>query len=82
MSKANYACAVEDGAAGHRLGVGEQDRFEVDLINPVRWFGCRPPCVGAIGRGVAIGATGDRDARELDPGGGEAIGDVVGVVVR
>src|SRR5262245_64466709 len=48
----------------------------------MRWFGRRPPAVGTIFRGIALGATRNRNARHLDPGGRGANGGVIGIVVR
>ena len=58
--------AVEQGHAGQRGRVAQQDRLEVDLVDAVRRLGRGPPGVGALGLGVAVAPAGNRDARELE----------------
>jgi hypothetical protein len=76
------ARAIENAQVRHRLGMREQDGLEEDLVDAMRRLGRRAPGVGPTGRGVALRAARDRDARQLDARGGRAIGDVVGIVRR
>jgi|SRR5580700_8185960 hypothetical protein len=46
----------------------------------MRRFGCRPPGIGAASRRVAFGATGNRDAPDLNSGRRGAKGDIVRIV--
>ena len=68
LHEAGRLAAVPDRHAGLRLGVREQDRLEVDLVDAVRRLGRRPPAVGAALVAVAGRARGDVDARQLAAG--------------
>src|SRR5580692_9478395 len=46
----------------------------------MRRFGCRPPGIGAAFRRVAFGATGNRDAPDLNSGRRGTKGDIVWIV--
>ena len=74
--------AVEDRDAGRRPSMREQDRFEVDLVDPVWRLRGRPPGIRATLGGVAVAAARDRDARNFPAHHRRAIGDVIGVVHR
>ncbi len=65
-----------------RLGGGmtEQDRFEIDLVDPVWRLGRRPPRVGSAGCAVTGRAAGNFDATQLDARCRGPIGAVVGEV--
>ncbi len=73
---------IQDRDAGRRRGMVEKDRFEKDLVDPMRRLRGRPPCIRATRGGVAVAAAGDRDARQLPPDHRRAIGDVVRIVRR
>src|SRR5262249_61086292 len=46
----------------------------------MRWLRCWPPRVGTTFRDIALGATRNRNASHLDPGGRGPKGDIVGIV--
>ncbi len=73
---------IEDPDSGLRLGAGKQDGFEIDLVDPMWRFGCRPIGVWPFGRRVTVRATRDRDARQLASDDGRAICAVIGEVGR
>jgi len=58
----------------------EQDRLQIDLIDPVRRLRRRPPCIGAARGAVAGGAAGNLDPAELNARRGCPVGAVVGEV--
>src|SRR5690348_1740102 len=72
--------AAQDAQSGHRRSVREHYRLEIELVDTMRRFGSWPPGVRPARRRVALGATRNRNARELDPGRGSAKGDVVRIV--
>jgi hypothetical protein len=57
---------IEDAQPRCRRRRSEQHWFEVNLIDPMRRFRGRPPRVGADFSRIALGTTGNPDARELD----------------
>ncbi len=69
--------ARQNGDARLSGGVAEQDRLEIDLVDPVRRLGRRPPGVGAAGGAVAARARGNVDTAELDAGRRGPIGAIV-----
>jgi hypothetical protein len=80
LLKVDHRRAAQDSQSRNCCRVCEQHGFEIDLVDPMRGFGRRPPGIGAALRSVAFGATGNRDAPELNSGRGGAKGDVVRVV--
>ena len=57
---------------GMRAACANSTRLQVDLVDPVRRLGRRPPRIGPAGRGVAVAPAGNRDARQFDAGRGGA----------
>src|SRR5215467_15113599 len=66
LLKLEHRRAGQHAQVGCRGRTGEQHRLEVDLIDTMRWLGRWPPSIWASFRGIAFGATGDRNARELE----------------
>ena len=73
---------IQNAHARRRRGGGEQHRLEVDLVAAMRRFRRRPPGVRAALRRIALGATGNLDASDLETSSRGANGDVVGIVGR
>src|ERR1700722_223777 len=57
---------IQDAHARRRRGGAEQYRLEEDLVDAMRRLRCRPPGVRAALRSIALGATGNLDASELE----------------
>src|SRR6185437_8744469 len=74
--------AVDDGDARLRGRMLEQDRLKEYLVDAMRRLRRRPVAIGDIGRGEAIAAAGNFDPRQLLPGKGSAVADVVRIIRR
>jgi hypothetical protein len=77
LHKVDQRSTTQDTQFLNCCRVGEQHGFEIDLIDPMRRFRRRPPGIGAAFRRVAFGATGNRDAPELNSGRCGTKGDIV-----
>ena len=73
---------IQDAQARRRRGGAKQHRLEEDLVDAMRRLRRRPPGVRAALRRIALGATGNLDATELESSGRGANGHIVGVVGR
>src|SRR5204862_3768320 len=74
--------AIQDPDLRPLPGAGEQDRFEIDLVDTMRRLGSRPPRVRPLRRIVSVSPGRNRDPRQLTADDRRAIGAIIRKIGR